>query len=160
VAAVGEAFVLDEASLAVVRDAAAPRERRLRSTVDEFWDVLERESTSQLSYRWSGYVLATLLAYLDEKGIRLMHSGYDETSTYLSLTRSGTIFVLTPEQRDLYFERLDPESFDGDDLRRYYEEFTETDAEGVEEPMLGGVRFLRDTLGALGGSTVAVLVLA
>ena len=159
-AALGEAFVLDEAALAVVRDAAAPRKRPLRSTADEFWDVLERESSSQLSYQWSGLVLATLLAYLDEQGIRLMNSEYDETSTYLSQIRSGSIFVLTPEQRDHYFERLDPDRFDGADLRRYYEEFTETDADGVEEPMLGGVRFLRDTLAALDDSTVAVLVVA
>jgi hypothetical protein len=108
----------------------------------------------------SGYVLATLLTYLDEQGIHLMNSEHDETSTYLSEIRGGAIFVMTPQQRDLYFERLDADRFDGAELRRYYEEFNETDADGVEEPMLSGVRFLRDTLAALDSGTVAVLVVA
>jgi hypothetical protein len=160
VAALGEAFVLDEAALSVVRDAATPKKRPLRSAVDEFWDVLQRESSSQLSYQWSGYVLATLLTYLDERGVHLMNSEHDETSTYLSEIRGGSVFVLTREQRDLYFERLDADRFDGADLRRYYEEFNETDGDGVEEPMLSGIGFLRDTLAALDGGTVAVLVVA
>jgi hypothetical protein len=160
VATAGEAFVVEASALDRVRDAATPKQRRLRGTIDEFPEVLSRESSSQISYPWAGYVLATLLSYLDERGIRLMESEHDDASHHLSNARGGTIFVLTPRHRDEYLQQLDPARFDAAELRRYYEEFTGTDAEGVEEPMLGGVSFLRDTLGALRESTVAVLVVA
>jgi hypothetical protein len=159
-ASLGEAFVIQETGLSRVRAAAVRKERRFRSSVDEFWDVVGRETVEHLSYPWPGYILATLLSYLDERGIDLLHSEHDEDGEYISGARNGSIFVLTPSQRDLYVERLNPEEFDGEELRRYYEEFTETEAEGVEEPMVAGVLFLRDMLAVLRDGTVALLVMA
>jgi gluconate kinase len=137
----GQSFVIPESALPIVQAAASPRKRFL---------VLGRETITRMEYGWSGHVLATLLPYLDEQGIDLMHS--DQTG-------AGSVFVLTSDHRERYLARLDPIEFDGAVLRRYYEELNETAAEGVEYAMLDGIAFLRDTLEPLESALVAVLVI-
>jgi len=142
--AIGESFVIPESAL--------------RASAD-FWDVLRREIGSRSEFSWSGDVLATLLAYLDEQGIGLAHSDHDELASTLSRARGGSVFVLTPVHRDRYLARLDPSAFDGAALRRYYEELNETAAEGVGYAMLDGIAFFRDTLAPLDSAIVAVFII-
>ena len=157
----GRSVCAQETGLRRVQQAAAPQRRRFRSPPHDFWDVVGGETVQRLSYPWPGYILATLLSYLDdERGIGLLHSEHHEIGSRISKARNGSIFVLAPTQRELYLQRLNPQEFDPAELRRYYEEFNETEAEGVEEPMVAGVSFLRDTLAALGSGTVALLVMA
>jgi gluconate kinase len=157
--AIGQSFVISESALPIVQAAASPRKRVLRGTSDEFLDVLGRETIARIEYGWSGYVLATLLPYLDEQGIDLMHSDHDEVASTISQTREGSVFVLTSDHRERYLARLDPSAFDGAVLRRYYEEFNEMSAEGVEYAMLDGIAFLRDTLAPLESAIVAVFII-
>ena len=157
--AIGQSFVISESALQIVQAAASPRKRILRGTSDEFWDVLGRETISRFEYSWSGYVLPTLLSYLDEQGIDLLHSHHDEVASTISLTREGSVFVLTSDHRERYLARLDPSAFDGAVLRRYYEELNETAAEGVDYAMLDGIAFLRDTLAPLQSAIVAVFII-
>jgi gluconate kinase len=159
VSAIGRSFVISESALPIVQAAANPRKRILRGTSDEFWDVLGRETLTRIEYGWSGYVLATLLPYLDEQGIDLMHSDHDEVASTLSKTRAGSVLVLTSDHRERYLARLDPSEFDGAVLRRYYEESNETAAEGVDYAMLDGIAFFRDTLAPLESTIVAVLII-
>lgn len=154
--AVGQSFVISESALPLVQAAASPRKRSVRGTSDEFWDVLGRETITRIEYSWSGYVLATLLPYLDEQGIDLLHSEHDEVASTLSQTREGSVFVLTSDHRERYLARLDPSAFDGAVLRRHYEGFNETAAEGVDYAMLDGIAFFRDTLAPLESAIVAV----
>ena len=121
--------MISESALPIVQAAASPRKSILRGTSDEFWDVLSRETITRIEYAWSGYVLVTLLPYLDEQGIDLLHSDHDEVALTLPQTREGSVFVLTSDHRERYLARLDPSQFDGAVLRRYYEEFNETAAE-------------------------------
>jgi gluconate kinase len=157
--AIGQSFVISESALPIVQAAASPRKRIVRGTPDEFSDVLGRETITRIEYSWSGDVLATLLPYLDEQGIDLMHSDHDEVASTLSQTRESFVFVLTSDHRERYLERLDPIEFDGAVLRRYYEEFNETAAEGVDYAMLDGIAFFRDTLAPLQSAIVAVLII-
>jgi hypothetical protein len=138
---IGQSFVIPESALPIVSAAASPRKCFL---------VLGRETIARMEYGWSGHVLTTLLPYLDEQGIDLMHS--DQTG-------AGSVFALTSDHRERYLARLDPIEFDGAVLRRYYEELNETAAEGVEYAMLDGIAFLRDTLEPLESALVAVLVI-
>jgi hypothetical protein len=128
------------------------------SALPELWDVLSRETITRIEYSWSGDVLATLLSYLDEQGIDLTHSDHDEVASTISQAREGSVLVLTSDHRERYWARLDPSAFDGAVLRRYYEEFNETAAEGVEYAMLDGIAFFRDTLAPLECATVAVFI--
>ena len=156
--AIGESFVISESALPILQ-AAGARQRIVRGTSDELWDVLGRESITRIEYAWSGDVLAAVLACLDEQGIDLMHSDHDQVATTISQTREGSVFVLTSDQRDRYVARLDPSVFDGAALRRYYEQFNETAAAGVEYAMLDGIAFFRDTLAPLDSAIVAVFVI-
>ncbi len=157
--AIGRSFVIAESTLPIVQAAAGPSKRILRGTLDGFRDVLDRETITRIEYAWSGDVLATLLPYLDEQGIHLLHSDHDEVASTLSQTREGSVFVLTSEHRERYVARLDPSRFDGAVLRRYYEEFNRTPAEGVDYAMLDGIAFFRDTLAPLDSAIVAVLII-
>ena len=157
--AIGQSFVISESALPIVQAAASPRKRIVRGTSDEFWDVLGRETITRFEYAWSGYVLATLLPYLDEQGIDLLHSDHDEVASTISQTREGSVFVLTSDHRERYLARLDPSAFDGAVLRRYYEEFNETAAEGVDYAMLDGIAFFRDTLAPLESAIVTVFII-
>jgi hypothetical protein len=143
----GRSFVVSESALPTVQAAASP------------WDVLGREAVTRFEYSWSGDVLTTLLACLDEQGIDLVHSDRDEVATAISESRGGTAFVLTSDHRERYEARLDPSAFDGAVLRRFYEELNQTTAEGVEYALLDGVAFFRDTLAPLESASVAVLVI-
>ena len=69
------------------------------------------------------------------------------------------MLVLTSDHRERYLARLDPSTFDGAVLRRYYEEFNETAAEGVDYAMLDGIAFFRDTLAPLDSAIVAVFII-
>ena len=157
--AIGKSFLISESALPIVQAAASPRKRIFRGTSDEFWDVLGRETITRIEYSWSGYVLATLLPYLDEQGIDLIHSVHDEVASTISQTREGSVSVLTSDHRERYVARLDPSAFDGAVLRRYYEEFNETAAEGVDYAMLDGIAFFRDTLAPLESAIVALLII-
>ena len=157
--AIGQSFVISESALPTVQGAASPRKRILRGTSDEFWDVLGRETIARIEYAWSGDVLATLLPYLDEQGIDLLHSDHDEVASTLSQAREGSVSVLTSDHRERYVARLDPSQFDGAVLRRYYEEFNGTAAEGVDYALLDGIAFFRDTLALLESAIVAVVII-
>jgi len=157
--AIGQSFVISESALPIVQAAASPRQRIVRRASDEFCEVLGRETIARIDYAWSGYVLATLLPYLDEQGIDLMHSDQAEAASTISQTREGSVFVFTSDHRERYVARLDPSAFDGAVLRRYYEEFDETAAEGVDYAMLDGIAFFRDTLAALDSGIVAVFII-
>jgi gluconate kinase len=157
--AIGQSFVISEAALQIVQAAASPPKRTLRGTSDEFWDVLAGETVTRIEYSWSGSVLATLLPYLDEQGIDLMHSDHDQVASSISQTRAGSVLVLTSDHRERYLARLDPIAFDGAVLRRYYEEFNGTAAADVGYAMLDGIAFFRDTLAPLQSALVAVFIM-
>jgi hypothetical protein len=131
-------------------------ESALGRGADEFWKTLGRETITRIEYSWSGYVLATLLRYLDEQGVDLTHSDHDQVASTISQTRGGSVFVLTSDQRERYLARLDPSAFDGAVLRRYYEKLNKIAADGVDYAMLDGVAFFRDTLAPLDSGIVAV----
>lgn len=157
--AVGRSFVISESALAIAQAAAGPEDRILRGPDDQLSHVLGREATSRLEYAWSGHVLVTLLPYLDEQGIDLVHSAHDDVASSISQAREGSVRVLTSDQRERYLARLDPSAFDGAVLRRHYEELNGTSARGVDYAMLDGIAFLRDTLAPLESGVVAVLVI-
>ena len=145
--AIGQSFVISESALSIVQAAASPP------------DVLGRETITRFEYAWSGCVLATLLPYLEEQGIDLMHSDHDEVASTIAQTRACSVFVLTSDHRERYVARLDPTAFDGAVLRRYYEEFNETAADGVDYAMLDGIAFFRDILAPLDSAIVAVCII-
>lgn len=108
-------------------------------------------------YPWSGYVLVTLLPYLDEKHqIDLMKSEYDELAAFLTQTTGATHFIFTASQRNAFLNRLEPRSFSEKDMRQYFNEFNATNEQEIGRAMLDGVRALHGSLGQIGDTSVVV----
>ena len=122
----------------------------------KFDSFLQQHGKSVADYEYSGYILATLLPYLDEQQIQLMKSEHDELATFLSQTLQATCFVFTDAHRQAYAGKLAPESFSEQKLCDYYNEFNATDESDAGQPMLDGVRAFRQSLSALDDGSVIV----
>ena len=109
------------------------------------------------NYPWSGYVLATLLPYLQEqRRIDLMKSELDALATRLGQEQQATCFILTSEHIGSIAD-LAAEKFSEGELRDYYNEFNESNECGVGRAMLDGIRFLREALAEIDADSAVVL---
>ena len=122
----------------------------------KFNSFLEQHGRSVADYEWSGFILATLLPYLDEQQIQLMKSEHDELATFLCQSLQATCFIFTDAQRQAYAARLAPESFSAQKLGDYFNEFNASDEPDAGHPMLDGIRALRQSLSALDADSVIV----
>ena len=60
-----------------------------------FDSFLQQHGKPVAGYEWSGFILATLLPYLEEQQIQLMKSEHDELATFLCQTLQATCFIFT-----------------------------------------------------------------
>jgi hypothetical protein len=128
---------------------------KLRDTYD---DYLRQPGEEVVDYQWSGYVLWTLLPYLEKQHkINLMRSEYEILADFLVKARGVTHFVLTDEQRLKYADRLDAAKFSEEQLRYYYNEFNETVEPGIGKPMIEGIKAFQWALRSIDQSSVVVL---
>ena len=148
---------LPKSAVAGLRDAAVPQKRIFGGLKDTFHDFIEKNGEEVASYDWSGYVLATLLPYLDEQGINIMKSEHDELSRFLSEKRQSTCFILTISQKEKYVGRLEAASFSVDALRDYFNEFNATKESEIGEAMLDGITCIRESLESIDDSSIVLL---
>jgi hypothetical protein len=120
-------------------------------------EYLDQHGQVASHYEWSGYILGTLLPYLDEQEISLMKSEHDELSAFLSEKSGGTYFILTNNHRQTYAGKLNPEAFAEQALRDYYNEFNATNEADVGPAMRDGIRALRESLNTVDQDSVVVL---
>jgi hypothetical protein len=154
-------FMMPRSAIDGLRKSAVPRKRLFGKPKDTYWKYLRDNGREAARYAWSGYVLGTLLPYLEEHhDIQLMKSEFDELSTYLTNTRGATCFVFTETHKRHYLEKLAPQSYSLESLRDYYDDFN-----GVHEPvsgrwMLDGIQCLRECLAGLNPDSVIVFSIA
>lgn len=124
-----------------------------------FDEFVSSNGTTAANYEWSGYVLEVLLPYLEEnRHIDLMKGGgFDEISARLSAARQATYFILTKSHRDRYLDQLDPMLFSQDELREYYNEFTETDEPDIGLAMHEGIQCIHRSLLVIDEDNVVLL---
>jgi hypothetical protein len=137
---------------------------RLRQAADgagDDYNALLAEGTEVADYRWSGFVLGTLLPYLNETHqIDLMHSERNDLSKLLTESTGATHFILTPAQRSAYLDKLGPELFSETEMRDYFNAFNETDEQDIGKAMLDGVAAFRQALSQLDDTAVIVFRIA
>ena len=138
---------LSKTSLDSLRQAAAQ---------GKFDSFLQQHGKSVADYAWSGFILATVLSYLDEQEIQLMESEHDELATFLCETLQATYFIFTDAHRQAYVGKLAPESFSEQELCDYYNEFNATAEPNAGQPMLDGVRSFQQSLSTLDSGSVIV----
>jgi hypothetical protein len=153
-------FLVPRTALDGLRQAAVPKSSWFSAPKDAYWDYLRANGRPTADYPWSGYVLATMLEWLQEKhGIDLMTSSEDVLANALNTARGATHFVLPVEHR-AHLERLDPSAFSAEEFRSYYNAFHETDEKGLGTSMEDGLDLLRRLLTAVDESSVALLIIA
>jgi hypothetical protein len=124
---------------------------------EDFTSILTAYGKEVADYHWSGYVLGTLLPYLQEKRqIDLMKSEHDDVANVLTEISGGTHFVLVPSQRTSYIDLLKPELFSEAELRDYFNAFNETHERDIGKAMQDGVVAFRQALSQLDEDSVVV----
>ena len=129
----------------------------LRSDYDE---TLEQGEVAA-DYFSSGYVLSTLLPYLDEHGITFDQTPHDALASELCQQEGMLLFMLlTPAHRDAHLDQLSAERFSIVELQAYYNEFTAS-KEGPEigEATLDGIACFRESLASLADGSVVVFTI-
>ncbi len=161
VSAIASFVKIPKSSLEGLRSAAIPKKRLFRPAIDSYDDFLRDHGTEVADYRWSGYILATLLPYLEEEQqIDLMTSEYDELSSFLTEARGATYFVFTDGHKAAYLEKLRANLFSEAELRDFFNEFNETSEEEMGKAMLDGVTALHDCLLKVDPDSVVILGIA
>jgi hypothetical protein len=146
------------ASLEELRSTAVPKKRFFGGVRDDMPHFLSQTGRAVAEYRWSGYVIATVLVYLKSLGIDLMRSSYHELGDFLSKSRGVTAFVMSNEQRIQYSDALQ-RAFSEEELCAYYNQFNETSETGAGRPMLDGIVALRDALSAIDADSVVLITI-
>jgi hypothetical protein len=154
--AIARFTLMPAADLPGLCDAATPRKSLFGKPKDNFHAYLTSHGREVSDYPWSGYVFGALLVYLEQHGLNLMDSEYDELSTQLCNARGATYFIFTPAHKRELLAQLDPTGFSEAALRDYYNEFNEVEESHAGKPMLDGIRSIWQSLRALDDSSVIV----
>lgn len=147
---------LPKTALEGLRQAAVPKKRLFGTPRDHYLDYLQQYGQQVAAYQWSGFVLATLLPYLEEQHqITLMDSEYDELGNFLTDSRKATHFIFTDAHKRVFLTKLDGQ-FSEQAMRDYFRRFNETDEPDAGKWMLDGIRAFRQSLITLDESSVIV----
>ncbi len=155
--AIASFILLPKSALSELSDAATPKKGFFGGVKDRFHDFLRSRGREVTSYDWSGYVLATLLPFLDERGVDLMKSEYGELSSHLSKERKSTCFIFTSAHKRAYLSQLSPDSYSEAELRDYCNEFNGSSEAEAGKPMRDGIRAIHDSLHQLDDDSVILL---
>jgi hypothetical protein len=153
--AIASFIMLPETALGGLREAAVPKKRLFGAAQDNYHDYLQLNGREVADYKWSGYILATLLVYLQKQQIDLMKSDYDELAGFLTKARNATHFIFTSALKQAFLAKLGG-PFSEQELCDYYNEFNGTQETEVGKPMLDGIEAFRRSLSALEPGSVIV----
>ena len=143
-----------------LREAFLPKKRWFGRPRHTYGEYLRQRGREVVEYPWQGFVLATLLVYLqEERGIDLLGSEYRTLTDDLSMQANATVIILTQGHRQACLTKLEQESFSEDQLRDYYNAFNEVSWPDSGKPMLDGVRAFREALEQVDEDAVIFLVI-
>ena len=154
--AIARFTILSKEKLDGLRESAIPIKRMIGKPVDKYWNFLNSNGEEICDYQWSGYVLATLLPYLAEThNVDLMGSDYDALSGFLSEIRSATHFIFTKAHKDSFLKKLEGE-YSEIELEKYFNEFNETNEEGIGKAMIDGIKAFHECLSRVDDDNVII----
>jgi len=129
-------------------------------SAEEVTAYLLKHGKPLVSYYWSGYIMGTLLVYLQEKrNIDLMTSEFDEFGFSLTKAWGRTTFILTSSHKRAHLEHLKPTAYSAEELRAYYEAFNQRKNEDAGKAMLDGIALIRTNLFYVTNESVIVLTI-
>src|ERR1700677_3503603 len=141
-----------------LQEAAVPS-RVLGVSQDNYHNYLDEQREEVADYSWSGYLLATVLVYLEQHHeIYLMKSEFDELSAFLTSVRGNTTSIFTEAHKRTYLAELNGD-FSESELCTFYNEFNDTSETEIGTPLLEGIRALAESLNQLDETSVIVFAI-
>ncbi|WP_297443776.1 hypothetical protein [Acidocella sp.] len=119
---------------------------------------LADNGTVAAEFEGDGGVFAVLLPVLAEDFDIDLETSENGLIGDLAERSKALVVILTSDERHEYRARLDPESFDPEELGQLYADFTEEEDEDQGEAMLAGIIALHEALGEVDDSHVVVLM--
>lgn len=160
--AVADFRLIDTSKLIELRDHAEIKiEKKLfsKKTIDNYWDYLNSNSKELKTFEYSGYIFADLLIFLVEnKGIDLLKSKYDDLANSIAERRQNSTIILTFDQRQAYLDKLTAEKFSTAELIAFNKDFSENDDPELAKAELEGIKALRESLDQLTSDNQVVLL--
>jgi hypothetical protein len=130
-----------------------------KKTIDTYWDYLNSNSKKLKDFGYSGYIFADLLIFLVEnKGIDLLKSKYDDIANFIIERRQNSTIILTYDHRQAYLDKLAADKFTADELIAFNKDFSGTDDLELAKAEIEGIKALRDSLDQLTGDNQVVLL--
>jgi len=156
--AIASFILVPTSALPGIRESVVPKKKFFGGVKDTFHDVLKQNGRAAACYERSGYVLATLLPFLEEHGIDLMKSEHGELARYISEKRQTTCFILTSAEKK-FMPQLLPEMFSEAVLRDYFNEFNGSNESDIGKAMLYGIQALGESLQSVDENSVVILII-
>ena len=146
-------------SLSGLRDLSIQK-KALSQRRDDIESHLLKHGKPLVHYYWSGYIMGTLLLYLQEAcDIDLITTDFYDLGFAMTLLRGRSSFILTSAHKSAYLQKLKPAAYSESDLRAYYEAFNEKKNEEAGKAMLDGISLIRTNLFYVNGESFIVLTL-
>jgi len=119
---------------------------KVKENIDPYWEWFQKNTSEVSTYEGSGFIYPTLVVYLQEKkGADLLDLEMKDLSNYLTEKKAYLMILFTPEDAVGLAPKLDPSSFSGEEMSKYYEEFNETEPPPPVQ-MVEAIAWLRDAL--------------
>ncbi len=131
-------------------------QKKLFKKIDTYYKYMDNNSIKLEDFKWSGYIFATLLIYLEEKEINLMDSELKVLADFLCDKRNSSHFIFTFEHKK-YLKDLKNTHFDETQMNSYYNDFNQTDELSIGSKMLDGIKLLGKNLERLNEDSFIVL---
>lgn len=144
--AIAEFYKIEISKLNELKEAATAQGKPQGEAEDSYFDFLDEKAEKLKEYDWSGYIYATLLPYLDENGIAILDSEYNDIAMYLSEAKDCTHIILTNSHKVDYLDKLLPSLFNTEELAAFYNEFNADDDDESGEAMLNAIEVLYENL--------------
>ncbi|MES1228315.1 MAG: hypothetical protein ABUL72_06550 [Armatimonadota bacterium] len=111
-------------------------------------------------YPFSGYVIGTVLPYLEENGFDLMASGRESDEEALGEASGSSVFILTPGIKADVLTKLSHFKPTASSLASYYNEFNdaEEEVEAIAPAMEAAIECLKTSLVAIDDDSVVLVV--
>jgi len=124
-----------------------------------FLSFLAANGTSVADYDWDGDAFGVLLPVLSEAYDIDLETSENEIVADIAEYVQATVFILTADDRDKYFEKLAPDQFSKDELREAYEDFAEEEEAEAGDMMLDAITALHQSLSEVDADHVVVVTI-
>ncbi len=122
-----------------------------------FQVFLADQGSSVADFEDDAEIFSVLLPILSDDYDIDLETSENETVADIAEATEALVFILTQEDQDKYFAKLDPDNFAADELGEAYADFTEEEDENAGEVMLSGIATLHQALSETDSDHVVVV---